>query len=145
PGIEDEPAHEGRDSFPNALPPSIRRQHLSKAQQLALAEKRSKLSGTEESDPGMRRTSSRRAELQRAPAQHQAASVQRGPAHAGRDSNAPPPSIRRHLSKAQQLALAEKCSKLRPWHEEDQLTQVATPTRPRPASGGICPKRSNSR
>ncbi|XP_026734900.1 acetyl-CoA carboxylase isoform X3 [Trichoplusia ni] len=36
------PAHEGRDAFPNAPPPNIRRP-LTVAQQLALAEKRSKL------------------------------------------------------------------------------------------------------
>ncbi|CAB3233551.1 unnamed protein product [Arctia plantaginis] len=39
---EDGPSHEGRDSFPNAPPPNIRRV-LTVAQQLALAEKRSKL------------------------------------------------------------------------------------------------------
>ncbi|XP_049883626.1 acetyl-CoA carboxylase isoform X2 [Pectinophora gossypiella] len=39
---EDGPAHEGRDSFPNAPPPNIRRR-LTPAQQLALAEKRAKL------------------------------------------------------------------------------------------------------
>ncbi|XP_013176189.1 PREDICTED: acetyl-CoA carboxylase [Papilio xuthus] len=40
---EDEgPSHEGRDSFPNAPPPNIRRM-LTPAQQLALAEKRSQL------------------------------------------------------------------------------------------------------
>ncbi|KPJ19675.1 hypothetical protein RR48_06535 [Papilio machaon] len=36
------PSHEGRDSFPNAPPPNIRRM-LTPAQQLALAEKRSQL------------------------------------------------------------------------------------------------------
>lgn len=39
---DDGPSHEGRDSFPNAPPPNIRRM-LTPAQQLALAEKRSKL------------------------------------------------------------------------------------------------------
>ncbi|XP_053621987.1 acetyl-CoA carboxylase isoform X1 [Plodia interpunctella] len=42
PEPEDGPAHEGRDQFPNAPPPNLRRV-LTPAQQLALAEKRSKL------------------------------------------------------------------------------------------------------
>ncbi|CAH2101659.1 unnamed protein product [Euphydryas editha] len=39
---DDGPAHEGRDSFPNAPPPNLRPK-MTVAQQLALAEKRSKL------------------------------------------------------------------------------------------------------
>ncbi|KAI5637064.1 acetyl-CoA carboxylase 2 [Phthorimaea operculella] len=39
----EEPAHEGRDSFPNAPPPNIIRRHLTPAQQLKLAEKRATL------------------------------------------------------------------------------------------------------
>ncbi|CAG9577077.1 unnamed protein product [Danaus chrysippus] len=41
--VQDEgPSHEGRDSFPNAPPPNLKPK-LTVAQQLALAEKRSKL------------------------------------------------------------------------------------------------------
>ncbi|KAJ0182987.1 hypothetical protein K1T71_000963 [Dendrolimus kikuchii] len=42
PDLDEGPSHEGGDSFPNAPPPNIRRM-LTPAQQLALAEKRSRL------------------------------------------------------------------------------------------------------